>query len=99
MIDYHDCGFQLQVEYRDDAGALTRVYFHDGRQVTECPMCGAPLPTDVMQPDPAAENDDLLWDDADIEWPPWSPDSQATPDHLWDMHSQLRRAPTNTGDR
>lgn len=69
MTTYHDCGFQLHVEYRDDAGAPARVYTHDGRQVTECPTCGDPLPTEVMEPDPDADDDLFLRDDTGIEWP------------------------------
>ena len=68
MIDYHDCGLQLQAEYRDDGDTLMRVYYYDDRPVTDCPMCGAPLTTDVMQPDP--DEDSFLWVDLDPDLVP-----------------------------
>ena len=52
MIEYHDCGAQLQVEYRHNGETLVRVYYCDDKEVTDCPVCGAPHLTEVMQPDP-----------------------------------------------
>jgi hypothetical protein len=56
MIDYYDCGARVQVEYRHDGADLVRVYCYDDKPVTECPVCGAPLPTEVLQPEPDLDN-------------------------------------------
>jgi hypothetical protein len=79
MIEHDNCGAQLWVEFREDGGTLVRVYVCDDKEVTDCPVCGAPLPTDVLQPDPDDE-EAPLWDHSDPDSPPASPDEDTTPD-------------------
>ena len=68
MIQYHECGAQFWVEYRHAGPADGPVIRYDGLQVTVCPECGAPLPTDGMPPDP--DDDSFLWVDADPDLVP-----------------------------
>ncbi len=61
MIQHHECGAEFWVEYREDGQCLKPVYYYDDKEVTHCPNCGAPLPTELLRPDPD-DDDPVLWD-------------------------------------